>query len=68
MNTEYKLLTAVMMEVLYKHVTMYSYLPLEQRVICRGHHRCLDVLMIDSIVAQEVMVCHRSLFVVWIDY
>ena len=68
LNTEYKLLTAVMTEVLYDHAIAYSLLPPEQRAIHRGHRGCLDALMIDSMVAKEVMVRHRDLSVAWIDY
>ena len=68
LNTEYKLLTAVMMEVLYEHATAYSYLPSEQRAIRRGQHGCLNALMIDSMVAKEVTVHHHGLSVAWIDY
>ena len=68
LNTAYKLLTAVMTEVLYDHVMVPSYLPPEKRAIRRGHHGCLDALMVDSMVAQEAMVCRCGLSVVWIDY
>ena len=56
LNTAYKLLTAVMTEVLYEHVMTYSDLPPEQRAIRRGHRGCLDALMVDSMVAKEVKV------------
>ena len=68
LNTEYKLLIAVMTEVLYDHAIAYSLLPPEQRAIRRGHRGCLDALMIDSMVAKEAMVRHRDLSVAWIDY
>ena len=68
LNTAYKPLTAVMTEVLYNHAIAYSYLPPEQRAIRRGHRGCLDTLMIDSMVAREATVRHRSLSVAWIDY
>ena len=68
LNTGYKLLTAVMTEVLYDHAIMHLYLLLEQRAICRGHRGCLDALMVDSMVAKEVMVRHCDLSVAWIDY
>ena len=68
LNTAYRLLTAVTTEVLYDHVVMHSYLPPEQRAIRRGHHGCLDALMVDSMVAQEATVRRCSLSVAWIDY
>ena len=68
LNTEYKLLTAVMTEVLYDHAIAYSLLPTEQQAIHRGHHGCLHALMIDSMVAKEATVCCRDLSVAWIDY
>ena len=68
LNTAYKLLTAVMTEVLYEHAMAHSYLPLEQRAIRRGHRGCLDALMVDSMFAREAMVRRRNLSVAWIDY
>ena len=57
-----------MMQVLYEHITTYPYLPLEQWAICIGHHGCLNILIIYSIIAKEVMVCRCDLSVAWIDY
>jgi len=68
LNTAYKLLTAVMTEVLYKHSTEWGYLPPEQRAIRRGRRGCLDALMIDSMVTREAVARHRDLSVAWIDY
>ena len=68
LNTAYKLLTAVMTEVLYDHAMAHSYLPPEQRAIRRGHRGCLDALMVDSMVTREAMVRRRNLSVTWIDY
>ena len=59
LNTAYKLMTAVMTEVLYEHVSTYSDLPMEQRAIRRGHRGCLDALMIDSMIAKEASVRKR---------
>ena len=68
LSTAYKLLTAVMTEVLYDHAIAHPYLPSEQRAIRRGHRGCLDALMVDSMVAREAMVRRRNLSVAWIDY
>ena len=68
LNTGYKLLTAVLMEVLYEHVIHYSYLPPQQRAIRRGKRGCVVALMIDSMVVREVVVHRRDLSVAWIDY
>lgn len=68
LNTAYKLLTAVMTEVLYDHAIAYLYLPPEQRAIRWGCRGCLDVLVIDSMVAKEAMERHRNLSVAWFDY
>ena len=68
LNTAYKLLTAVMTEVLHDHVMAHAYLPLEQRAIRRGHRGCLDALMVDYMVAREAMVRRRNLSVAWRDY
>ena len=50
LNTAYKLLTAVMTEVLYDHAMAHSYLPPEQWAIRRGHCGCLDALTVDSML------------------
>ena len=68
LNTAYKLLTAVMTEVLYKHPTEWGYLPPEQRAIRRGRRGCLDALMIDSMMTREAVVRHHNLPVAWINY
>lgn len=68
LNTGYKLLTAVMMKVLYEYVMCYLYLPQEQRAIRRGKRGCVNALMINSMVAKEAMVHCRDLSVAWIDY
>ena len=65
LNSAYKLLNTVMTEVLYEHIMAYSDLP---QAIHRGHHGCLDALMVDSMVTKEVKVCRRDLSVAWIDY
>ena len=68
LNTAYKLITAVMTEVLYHHSIDWGYLPPEQRAIRRGQRGCLDALMIDSMVTREAVVRRRDLSVAWIDY
>ena len=68
LNTAYKLLTAVMTEVLYHHSIDWGYLPPEQRAIRRGRRGCLDALIIDSMVTREAVVRRRDLSVAWIDY
>ena len=68
LNTGYKLLTAVMTEVLYDHAIAYSCLPLEQRAIRRNRSGCLDALMIDSMVSGEARACSRNISAAWIDY
>ena len=68
LNTGYKLLTAVMTKVSYEHVTCYSYLPPEQKAIRKGKRECVDVLMIDSMIAKEASIYRHDLPVAWIDY
>jgi len=41
LNTSYKLLTAVLTEVLYEHVQLYDILPREQYAVRRGHRDAL---------------------------
>ena len=67
LNTAYKLLTAVMTEVLYKHSVECELIPQEQRAVHRGRRGCLDALVIDSMVAQEAVKTNRNLSVAWID-
>jgi len=68
LNTSYKLLTAVLTEVLYEHVQLYDILPKEQYAVRRGRRGCLDALLVDSMVAREARLRRRSLSVAWIDY
>ena len=68
LNTAYKLLTAVMTEILYDHSTEWDILPPEQRAVRRGRRGCLDALMVDSMVAQAAVKRNRDLSVAWIDY
>ena len=68
LNTSYKLLTAVLTEVLYDHVIQYDILPKEQYAIRRGRRGCLDALLVDSAVSREAKRKRKSLSVAWIDY
>jgi len=68
LNTSYKLLTAVLMEVLYEHAVLHSILPEEQYTVRRRHKGCLDALLKDSMVAREAKLRRCSLSVTWLDY
>ena len=68
LNTIYKIITAVMERVLRDHVTKHNILPPEQFALQKGRGGCLDALMIDSMVVEDVTMRSRSLDVAWIDY
>ena len=57
LNTGYKLLTPVITTLLRQHVDKHSIFPAEQRALQKEKCGCLDALLVDSIVNEEV--CHR---------
>ena len=62
LNTVYKLLTAVITNLLQAHVKEYAIILAEQRALQKGRRGCLDALMSDSMVTQEAMLwcCNLS--------
>ena len=68
LNVGYKLLTAVMTQVLGSHVEERGLLPEEQRALRKGRRGCLEALMVDSMVISEAKLRSRDLAVAWIDY
>jgi len=68
LNTQYKILTAVLSEVLLQHVTNNRILPMQQRALLRAHRGCQDALLIDRMVVEDAQVHKQSLSVGWIDY
>ena len=68
LNTLYKLLTAVLTEVLLAHVNAAGVLPRYQRALLRGHRGCQDALLVDQMVTEDARVRKQGLSVGWIDY
>jgi len=65
---QYKLLTAVLSEILLQHITDNEILQLQQRALLKTHRGCQDALLIDRIVVEDAQVRKQSLLVGWIDY
>ena len=68
LNTGYKLLTAVITTLLRQHVDKHSIFPAEQRVLQKEKYACLDALLVDSMVNEEVRHRRKKLSVAWVDY
>jgi len=68
LNVMYKLLTASMTEILYKHAKEVGAIPYEQRALVRKKRGCLDALHIDAMIAQKSMIERGCMSVGWIDF
>ena len=68
LNTGYKLLTAVITILLRQHVDKHSIFPAKQRALRKEKCGCLDALLIDSMVNEEVRHQRKKLLVAWVDY
>ena len=64
----YKLYTGLLTRLLMGHVTEHNLLPGEQKALRKGTRGCLDALVIDGAICQEVRELKRDLAVAWIDY
>ena len=68
LNSGYKLMTAVVMELLLEHIMDSNVLPVEQRALQRGHRGCLDALLIDRSVTESKRMSRTDLSVAWVDF
>ena len=68
LNTGYKLLTAVITTLLRQYVDKHSIFPAEQRALRKEKRGCLDALLVDSMVNEEVRHRRKKLLVAWVDY
>ena len=53
LNTQYKLLTAILSEVLHSHVNDNGLLPVQQRALMRKHRGCHDALLADQMMTED---------------
>lgn len=66
--TTYKLLTLILTDKVYNHLTEKNILPFEQKSIRRKTRGCKDQLMANKIISDDVKKKNRNLSVTWIDY
>ena len=62
------MLTAGITILLRQHVDKHSIFPAEQRALRKEKRGCLDALLIDSMVNEEVRHRRKKLSVAWVDY
>ena len=66
--TYYKLLTLILTDNIYEHVTTNDILPMEQKGIRRKSRGCKDHLLLDKTITEDAKKKKRQLSVMWIDY
>ena len=66
--TYYKLLTLILTDNIYEHVTENNILPIEQKGVRRKARGCKDHLLLDKIIMEDAKKKGRNLSVMWIDY
>jgi len=64
----YKLLTAIVTEMLYNHAIAIGAIPQEQQALIRKKRGCTDALLIDGMITQLAKKQRTPLSVAWVDY
>ena len=66
--TYYKLLTLILTDNIYEHVTKNDILPMEQKGVRRKARGCKDHLLLDRVITEDAKKKKRNMSVMWIDY
>ena len=66
--TYYKLLTLILTDNIYEHVTENDILPMEQKGVRRKARGCKDHLLLDRIITEDAKKKLRDMSAMWIDY
>ena len=68
LSTMYKLLTSILSDHIYQHLTENNLLPTEQRGCRKNSYGTKDQLLINKTILDDVKRNKKSLAVAWIDY
>ena len=68
LSTTYKLLTSILTEKTYSHLTDHGILPAEQKGCRRGSYGCKDQLLINKMIPEDCHKKKKNLSMTWIDY
>ena len=66
--TMYKILTSILSDRAYKHLTINNLLPVEQKGCSKGSYGCKDQLLINKAIIEMTKSKKRNLTTAWIDY
>ena len=67
-NTMFKLMMAIVSNVLYYHAMEVRAIPAEQRALVKEKRGSIDALHLDNKIASDAKHCKENLSVAWIDY
>ena len=65
--TMYKILTSILSDRAYKHLTINNFLPVEQKGCSSGSYECTDQLLINKAIIEMIKSKQRNLTTAWID-
>ena len=68
LSTSYKVLTSILTERSYTHITKNNILPEEQRGCIRNSYGCKDQLLINKMIMEDCKKKKKNLSMSWIDY
>ena len=66
--TMYKILTSILSDRAYKHLTINNLLPVKQKGCSKGSYGCKDQLLINKAIIEMTKSKKRNLTTAWIDY
>ena len=66
--TTYKLLTGVLAETIYEHISSHGELPIEQKGCKKKSRGTKDQLLIDKMILKNCKKAKKNLHMAWIDY
>ena len=67
-STSYKVLTSILTERSYTHITKNNILPEEQRGCIKNSYGCKDQLLINMMIIEDCKKKKKNLSMSWIDY
>ena len=68
LSTSYKVLTSILTERSYTHITKNNILPEEQRGCIRNSYGCKDQLLLNKMITENCKKKKKNLSMSWIDY
>ena len=68
LSTSYKVLTSILTERSYTHITKNDIIPEEQRGCARNSYGCKDQLLINKVIIEDCKKKKKNLSMAWIDY